>query len=354
MRIISFFITLLLAVSYTKVTQANTFKLPDLPEPVSNNAVAKVTSEKATYIVSFMGLGSGKTHKDVHDKVWMLKLGEDHWEPMPPVPSSLSLKGRLASIAIGIKDSAYIFGGYTVAEDHTEVSSPDNFRFDPKTKSYTQIAPMPVATDDAVALSYQDKYIYLISGWHNDGNVNLVQIYDIDNDTWQQASPFLGKPVFGHAGGIVDNKILVCDGVIVKAQAQKRRTFLPEPACYLGIIDQKQPTKIDWRVIPHPTGVARYRMAASGDKASNSVFFLGGSDNPYNYDGIGYDGKPSKPSKKIWIYNFVSESWSFKATKSASMDHRGLLILPEQNIVLTIGGMTENQTVVSAVNTISL
>ena len=37
---------------------------------------------------------------------------------------------------------------------------------------------MPVPVDDSVALSYKERYIYLISGWHNDGNVNLVQVYD--------------------------------------------------------------------------------------------------------------------------------------------------------------------------------
>jgi hypothetical protein len=37
---------------------------------------------------------------------------------------------------------------------------------------------MPVPVDDDISLPYQSRYIYLISGWHNDGNVNLVQLYD--------------------------------------------------------------------------------------------------------------------------------------------------------------------------------
>ena len=32
--------------------------LPDLPEPVSNNAVALVKTEGGEYLLSFMGLGS--------------------------------------------------------------------------------------------------------------------------------------------------------------------------------------------------------------------------------------------------------------------------------------------------------
>lgn len=347
-------LSLLITLVFSITVQAKNLPLPDLPEPVSNNAVASVTTEDGQYIVSFMGLGAGKTHEDTHNKVWMLKLGENQWQPMPPVPSSLPLEGRLASVAVGVKNFAYVFGGYTVAQDHTEVSSPDNFRFNPQTQEYSQIAPMPVATDDAVALSYQDKYIYLISGWHNDGNVNLVQIYDIEANTWRQASPFLGQPVFGHAGGMVDNKMLICDGVIVKAQAQKRRSFAAEPACYMGIVDKQQPTKIDWRIIPHPTGVARYRMAASGYDAQNSVIFVGGSDNPYNYNGMGYDGNPSEPSNKIWQYRFDKRSWSFTKAESATMDHRGLLILQKHRTALTLGGMHKGQTVTSSVHKLGL
>ena len=337
---------------FAKVKAAE--QLPNLPEPVSNNAIAEVNAAEGKYLISFMGLGAGKTYADVHNKAWMLKVGDKHWQEAPEVPSSLPLKGRLASIAIGVKEYAYVFGGYTVAQDHTEISSPDNFRFDPINQKYTRIAPMPVPTDDAVALSYQDRYIYIISGWHNDGNVNLVQIYDIESDSWTQGSPFLGKPVFGHAGGIVDNKMVVCDGVIVAAQAQKRRTFKAEPSCYLGMINPQQHEKIDWRTIPHPTGVARYRMAAAGDESQKRIVFMGGSDNPYNYDGIGYDGKPSGPSNKLWLYDLEKEAWSFATAAQASMDHRGLILLPEQQKALTIGGMKENQTVISTVQDIAL
>jgi N-acetylneuraminic acid mutarotase len=119
------------------ISQCYAHSLPDLPEPVSNNAVAKVTTPSADYLISFMGLAKQKDYSDVHDRVWVLKVGDDTWRPGKPVPSSLTLKGRLASIAAGVGDNAYIFGGYTVAQDHSEVSSPDNFRYNPATDQYT-------------------------------------------------------------------------------------------------------------------------------------------------------------------------------------------------------------------------
>ncbi|QHJ11509.1 N-acetylneuraminate epimerase [Paraglaciecola mesophila] len=333
---------------------------PALPEPVSNNAVASVNTSQGHFLLSFMGLGAAKTHQAVHNKVWALGFEGDkpnnRWQQKSPVPSSLPLSGRLASIAVGVGDMAFIFGGYTVDAAHNEISSPDNFRYDVLKDTYYPIAVTPVPVDDAVALVFQQRYVYLISGWHNDGNVNLVQIYDVKTDTWQQGSPFLGKPVFGHAGAIVGNNIMLCDGVKVDAQPHKRRTFSAESACYLGIIDEKAINKIDWRTVAHPTSTARYRMAAVGDEATDSAIFVGGSDNPYNYNGIGYNQAPAKPSSQVWRYDFVHSKWQITEMQSPTMDHRGLLIVGEgeSKHFVTIGGMREQQKVSSDVHIINL
>jgi len=228
--------------------------LPALPEPVANNAVAKVTVENQRYFLSFMGLGKNKQHSDVHNKVFSLKLGDSAWQQQASVPSSLPLKGRLASTAVGLGEYAYIFGGYTVDSDHTEISSPDVYRFDIKNNTYKHLASMPVPVDDSVALSYKERYIYLLSGWHNDGNVNLVQVYDTKNNTWQQASPFLGEPVFSQAAAISGNTIVICDGVKTQANPDSRRSFAGVAQCLKGTINANNPLKIDWRTLPHPTG----------------------------------------------------------------------------------------------------
>jgi hypothetical protein len=333
---------------------------PALPEPVTNNAVASVNTSEGYFLLSFMGLGSTKTHEAVHNKAWALKLGKDiainRWQQKSPVPSSLPQSGRLASIAVGVGDMAFIFGGYTVDAAHNEISSPDNFRYDVLKDTYYPIAVTPVPVDDAVALVFQQRYVYLISGWHNDGNVNLVQIYDVKTDTWQQGSPFLGKPVFGHAAAIVSNNILLCDGVKVDAQPDRRRTFSAEPACYHGSIDEKNITKIDWRTVAHPTSTARYRMAAAGDEVTHSAIFVGGSDNPYNYNGIGYNQKPSSPSSQVWRYDFNHSNWQVTDMDTATMDHRGLLGVGSGTgkHFVTLGGMTKQQKVSSAVHRIDL
>jgi N-acetylneuraminic acid mutarotase len=250
---------------------------------------------------------------------------------------------------VGVNDSVYIFGGYTVDEDHNEISTPDVYKYAPATGKYTLLTPMPVPVDDATALVYQNRYVYLISGWHNDGNVNLVQVFDTQTGQWQQASPFLGSPVFGQAGGIVNSTIVICDGVSVIPHSDKRRSFAAETACFKGEIDKENPFKIDWRTLDHPTGTARYRMAAAGDEATNKIYFVGGSTNPYNYNGIGYNGEPSTADDAIWTFDIAEGTWVISKTKAEvpTMDHRGLINV--NGSWYTVGGMLGAQLVTSKV-----
>lgn len=334
---------------------ANVNEYNQLPKEVSNNAVTQVKINNDDYIISFSGLGREKGYEDVHNETYVYNVKKNSWQTKSPVPIANpvnGLTGRLASIATAINETAYVFGGYTVAKNHTEVSVPDVYAYHVLSDSYQQLTPMPVPVDDSIALTYQNRYIYLVSGWHNDGNVNLVQVYDSKMDQWQQASPFPGKPVFGHAGGIIDNILVVCDGVRVDVHLNKRRSYAAENACYRGEINPKNVAKISWFKVKHPTGESRYRMAAKGvvnTKENNKeIVFIGGSNNPYNYSGIGYNGQPSAPSNEVWRYNIDTATWHITTSKKATMDHRGLLELNGK--LITIGGMGENQQVLKTIN----
>ena len=207
---------------------------------------------------------------------------------------------------------------------------------------------MPVPVDDAVAVTFDDRYVYLVSGWHDLGNVNLVQRYDTRNDTWVQATPIPGPAVFGHAGGIVGNTIVYCDGVAVDVHDDRPRDFVAVPDCYLGIIDNDDGRRIDWRAVDYHPGLPRYRMAAAGVAAVNGVLFVGGSENPYNYDGIGYDGQPSEPATGALLFDIDTQSWRELGFEGeATMDHRGLVAFAGQ--WLTIGGMAPGQRVTGQV-----
>ena len=321
------------------------FELPPLPEPVTNNAVVSVQSDGDEFIISFAGLGVGRSHADTLAATYVFDGQTNRWTEADPVPGNV---GRLAAVAAAAGELAYVFGGYTVAEDGTEVSTPWVHSFDPVTRSFEQRQPMPVPVDDAVAVTYDDRFIYLISGWHDLGNVNLVQRYDTQTNSWAQATPTPGRGVFGHAGGIVGNTIVYCDGVAIEPHADRRRDFVANNECFTGLIDPDNTRRIDWRTVPSHPGLPRYRMAATGIDALNSVVFVGGSNNPYNFDGIGYNGEPSQPTAEILRYDLERQSWVSRPSGTAgSMDHRALVRF--RDAWLTVGGMLENQQVTDRV-----
>ncbi len=322
-------------------------EFPDLSMAVSNNAVTALSSADGPILFSFAGLLVGKTWQDVTNKAWWLPAGAKQWQALPPVPGD---QGRLAAVAVSADQAVWLFGGYTVAEDGSEVSTPETFRVNPYADQiYQRMSDMPVPVDDAAALVYQDRYIYLISGWHDVGNVNLVQVYDTQTDQWQQATQWPGAPVFGHAGAIVDRKLLVCGGVKIEYLATGGRDFVLTDACWQGTISSTDIRRIGWQQITPMPGPGRYRPAAAELADGSGVVFIGGSDNPYNYDGMGYNKVASEPLADVVSFDFASQQWRcHKDSSVASMDHRGLLVLPDQTSV-RIGGMLAGQQVTSKV-----
>lgn len=294
-----------------------------LPVAQSNNAVAIATVSGEPVLYSFNGLGAGKTHSDVGHMGFACLLQTGVCNQIEDVPVA---EGRLASSAVTVGNVVYLFGGYSVAEDGTEVSTPDVLTFDPATEEYTRRADMPVPVDDAVLFTYLDRYIYLVSGWHDTGNVSLVQVYDTETDTWAQATDYPGSPVFGHSGGAVGAEFVIADGVAVVGEVDGRRQFGEVDEVWHGAIDPEDYLQINWTPLPqHPFGPL-YRMAATGSAARGQIVFAGGGDNPYNINGVGYDGVDAKASNKAFAYDFAKKNWTnFRSIDEASMDHRGLL-----------------------------
>jgi len=327
-------------------------ELPPLPVPVSNNAVAGVTRNGVQYLMSFMGLGAGKTHSDIVKQAWLWTSETRHWSAFPDVPVD---QGRLASVAVGLNDRVILFGGYTVEADGGEFSTPEVYVVDPVERTYKRRADMPVPVDDTVALPYTNRYIYLVSGWHDTGNVSAVQLYDTREDTWATATDFPGVAVFGHAGGIVGRTLIIAGGVGVLAEQDGKREFGAIDQAWKGEIDADDPARITWAELPTTAGTNRYRMAATGDAASGLVIFAGGTKRPYNFSGIGYDGQPAEPSGQVFALDIERDAWVHfdGLNRPATMDHRGLLPLND-GVFVTFGGMGPNQEVIRNVTRFQL
>ncbi len=172
--------------------------------------------------------------------------------------------------------------GPAVAEDGSEASTPEVWRFDPASESYTHITDMPVPVDDTIALPLDDRYIYLVSGWHDTDNVDLVQVYDVEANSWFEATPFPGAAVFGHAGAMDENgRFLVCGGTTVIAPAVEggRRSFEATDACWAGQVMENHRV-IAWNASAAVPSGPVYRGAASSH--SDGAIFVGGTRNAYN------------------------------------------------------------------------
>ena len=196
---------------------------------------------------------------------------------------------------------------------------------------------------------WRGQSIYLVGGWSKSDNVSAVQIYDPARNTWLAATSIVGTPVFGHAGAIVGDTIVYCGGA--RVQAPKVPKYAPADECYRGDIDPDRPTHIAWhRIAAHP-GPSRYRAAAGPIEIGTltGVLFVGGTANPYNYNGTGYDGQPSAPIGTSWIYDIEADRWvDGPGLIEPTMDHRG--VVEAGGAWFVVGGFAAGQTVTAAVS----
>jgi N-acetylneuraminic acid mutarotase len=312
---------------------------PDLPFPTSNNAVVAVDTERGPAVFSFLGLDSTKLWSGIHSRSFRWTIESAEWTEVQAVPG----RGRLAATAQAADGRVYLFSGYTVDADGSEKSLPNVDIYHPDTDTWSRGTDIPTPVDDAVSGVWNDSLIYLISGWHDSGNVSYVQIYDTFRDEWHQATPIPGPPVFGHTGSIVDNTIVYIDGAIPNEGSTR---FVLEHSSWRGNINPDDPTEISWSRLEHHPGPPLYRAAAG--TGGNRIVFAAGSDNPYNYNGIGYNGVASPPRDAVFAFDLSSGSWlEMQSLPLPSMDHRGIAVIDGRMVI--VGGMGAGQEVLRRV-----
>ena len=170
-----------------------------------------------------------------------------------------------------------------------------------------------------------------------------VQIYDVVTNRWSAGTPIPGPGVFGHGGALAGNHIVFIDGARRNATTPR---YVNESQSWMGTIQPTRPDSIDWQRLPSHPATMRYRPAAAS--CGPYVVFAGGTDNPYNYDGIGYDRVPSAPVASVIAVDTRNGAWQqLPDAPAATMDHRGLIV--RDNRAWIIGGMRANQVVAADV-----
>ncbi|MGB0514468.1 MAG: hypothetical protein ACPGJE_06480, partial [Wenzhouxiangellaceae bacterium] len=140
---------------------------PELPEPRANNPVARAVGNDGALWFTGLGLTGDKTQADLRADGWWIHDGDEAWRPLPPLPAFEGLAGRLGSHAVALAGELYVIGGYTVAGDHTERSTPGVYRLVRNANPRWHLATrMPVPVDDAVALVHRDRALVALQPNH--------------------------------------------------------------------------------------------------------------------------------------------------------------------------------------------
>jgi hypothetical protein len=326
----------LFAVALCLVRSLTAQTLPPLPTPVTNAAVASGVIDTMQWAFVMLGVDSTKRWSGITRRAVAWSSASNRWTVLPDVPGAV---GRLAASAQLVRGKVYLIGGYTVDSAGTEHSVPDVNIYSPRTGSWTRGADIPVSIDDAVVGVYRDSLLYVVSGWHETDNVQSVQIYDVLQNTWHAGTPIPGPGVFGHTGALSGNTIVYIDGAARQSGAVKYGLV---NQVWIGAINPAVPTLITWRRGPAHPGPPLYRAAATA--IGPRVIITGGTNNPYNYNGIGYDARPAVPSARTFAYDVRRARWvGLPPLDVPTMDHRGLVRL--NDALWTVGGMESAQRV---------
>jgi N-acetylneuraminic acid mutarotase len=340
-----FFIPFLTAVVLAASVPSNPEELQPLPAPVTNNAVTAVHVEGQDLIYSLMGLGPEKTWNSITNTANAFNVKYNKWTTIRSVPGS----GRLGASAASARLQIFVLGGFVPDKTGLQAIVGDVSVYDPIGLRWYRGPDLLTAVRDAAVGVYRDRYIYVVGGFSKKGPTNEVQMYDVEEQRWQQATPSPGPPVFGNAGTVVDDSIIYVDGAKANAAGSKPG-FIASDECWIGKIDHRHPEKIAWSKLPPHPGEARYRIAAGGSDKDHRAYFAGGSAGVYDYSGIGLDGAPAEPSPVVFDFNLKSNSWETIPVKDAParMDHRGLVVTSDGLIV--VGGMGKDQKVSAGVS----
>jgi N-acetylneuraminic acid mutarotase len=318
-------------------------KFPPMPAAVSSNAVASLKG--GFELFSLMGVGPKKNWDDVTNQVYIMTMTRSgKWTTGRSVPGPV---GRLNAAAGGAKGLVVLMGGYVVDNQGMVQTVPDVNVYEPGARRWSRGKDIPVPVDSAVTGVIHDRLVYLIGGRSASGPVNNVQIYDVEKDTWTQATPIPGTPAFGMAGGVADDEIVVVDGGKPGPAGGPR--YVASDECWLGKIDHKDPAKIEWSKLPPHPGTARFGIAAGDADHQRRIYFSGGTTTPHDYKGASYDGTPADVSTVTFAYDLHGHKWETLEgnTFDPRADGRGLLDTPLGPVVL--GGMVKNLAVTARV-----
>jgi hypothetical protein len=288
-------VAILLLAQLNAKGQFNIEALAPLSEASTNGAVETAEINGNRYVYYWAGIDSSLIYSGINRRGFRYSVSNDLWESLHEIPDSI---GKIALSATRIGDIIYLIGGYSVSENGNEISSNKVHRFSVSQNAFlTDAATLPTPIDDHIQFAKNDSLIYVITGWSNSGNTGIIQVYNVNTNTWQLANNLPsteGYNAFGAAGTLIGDTIYYFGG------ASDGFNFPTANRLRKGFIHPENPYQIDWQSSIPNSSYKKYR--AAGISVNNKACFIGGSSVSYNFNGISYAGSVAvSPSEDTYI-----------------------------------------------------
>ena len=149
------------------------------------------------------------------DRVEIYDPETGRWAPGVPLPVPVQGPGVAT-----VDDKIYVFTGIGGRKGESEVQSCSHV-FDPVAREWSELAAVPTPRCDPGALAVGRK-IYTFGGWGGSATFHtVVEVYDIDSDTWSVAEPLPEKKAW-MATAEVGGRIFVMGGARSKEEGGYR------------------------------------------------------------------------------------------------------------------------------------
>jgi len=197
----------------------------------------------------------------------------DTWSQGAPIPVAT----RGMAFALGQDNMIYSFGGY--AGGHLNIAH----RYDVITNAWTSLASMPVASWECTAATAPNGKIYVFGG---ENSMNLLQIYDPVLNTWSTGTPL---PVMSR----MHSAITANNGKIYVIGGWDGSTALPNNQVYDPVLNS-------WSTgapLPNPRNQFGSTLAPDG-----KIYIIGGKFSGGNNTAPFYTN--------VDVYDPVTDSWT--------------------------------------------